>query len=212
MAEQIKKDLAEDPKKHHELPDEKTIHEAGELEIQDESGTSMPFRTLYTSSAKGSTKHLIVFIRHFYCGHCEDYVRALSTAFPSPQNHTPSFTLTVIGCGQPHVIPEYRTRTSCPFPIYTDPSRAIYAKLGMVINLDLGDKKPEYVESGIVRGTLSSMWNMIKSGAVNGKGGAYDQNGGEWIFEEEELRWCHRMENTRDHAEIGEVEGVLGVV
>lgn len=109
------------------------------------------------------------------------------------------------------MIPEYRARTSCPFPIYTDPSRALYAALGMVSNLDLGDKSPAYVKSGLVGGTLSSAWNIVKSGAVNGKGGAYGQNGGEWFFDGGELRWCHRMRNTRDHVEVEEIGRVVGV-
>lgn len=49
------------------LPDAKTLQEAGELEVQDEAGAKMPFKTLYTPS-EGTTRQLIVFIRHFYCG------------------------------------------------------------------------------------------------------------------------------------------------
>jgi len=48
------------------LPSTQVQQEAGELTILDEQGTETPFKTLYPD---GRTKrHLIVFIRHFYCG------------------------------------------------------------------------------------------------------------------------------------------------
>lgn len=42
------------------------------------------------------------------------------------------------------------------------------------------------------------------------KGGDYSQNGGEWVFVDGHLEWCHRMQNTRDHAEVAELGKVLG--
>lgn len=82
----------------------------------------------------------------------------------------------------------------------------------MTRSLDLGPTKPDYVQSGIVAGTLKSMGNMIKAGTGGLKGGDYSQNGGEWVWDEQgKLEWCRRMRNTRDHAEVREVEGVLGV-
>jgi len=194
------------------IPDEQTLSEAAELPILDQDGTSTPFKHL--SSPGDAKRHLLVFIRHFYCGHCEDYVRALSTHLPPStiSTTTPPTDITIIGCGDPIVIADYIKRTACAFPIYTDPHQALYVKLGMVSNTQLGDKRPEYVGSSVVAGTLGSMWNMIKSGGKIWKGGAFDQNGGEWLFEADgRLRWCRRMRNTRDHAEIGEVVKVLGL-
>ncbi|KAK5124656.1 hypothetical protein LTR85_001369 [Meristemomyces frigidus] len=209
MAGESKVDTDAAPAKgdNYALPDEKTVAEAGELAVLDEHGTKVPFKQLYD----GSGRHLIVFIRHFFCGHCEDYVRTLSTQLTPDKLAAAKADLTIIGCGQPHVIDDYQKRTACAFPIYCDPDRQLYAKLGMVTNLDLGDKKPEYIKSGIVGGTLGSMWTMIKSGTKTLGGGNYSQNGGEWLFEDGGLKWCHRMQNTRDHAEIGEVMGVLDV-
>ncbi|KAK4546920.1 hypothetical protein LTR36_001652 [Oleoguttula mirabilis] len=189
------------------LPSSTTVTEAGELAVLDEHGTKLPFKDLYA----GPGRHLIVFIRHFFCGHCEDYVRTLSTHLTPAKFSSANADLTIVGCGQPHVIADYHKRTACAFPIYCDPDRQLYAKLGMLTNLDLGEKKPEYITSGIVGGTLSSMWTMIKSGTKVLGGGNYSQNGGEWLFEGGEVRWCHRMKNTRDHAEIGEVVSVLGL-
>jgi len=41
--------------------------------------------------------------------------------------------------------------------------------------------------------------------------GDYKQNGGEYLFEDGELKWCHRMKTTSDHAEIKELKEVLGL-
>ena len=43
------------------------------------------------------------------------------------------------------------------------------------------------------------------------KGGNFHQVGGEFMFENERVTWCHRMKNTRDHAEIPEMRRVLGL-
>lgn len=98
-----------------------------------------------------------------------------------------------------------------PFQIYCDPTRQLYEKLGMVVNLKQPEKKPDYITVGFTKMTLSSLWNGVSSGAKSWKGGMVSQNGGEWLFEDEELRWCHRMKNTADHAEVGELKKVLGI-
>lgn len=41
--------------------------------------------------------------------------------------------------------------------------------------------------------------------------GDYKQNGGEYLFEDGELKWCHRMRTTSDHAEVKELKQVLGL-
>jgi len=146
--------------------------------------------------------------------HCEDYVRALTSHLTPSTLATlsPSADLTIIGCGETSAIPGYHQRTGTSFPIYTDTTRTLYKLLGMTQSLDLGPSKPDYVQSGIVTGTLKSMGNMIKAGTGGLKGGDYSQNGGEWVWDERgELIWCRRMKHTRDHAEVREVERVLGV-
>lgn len=139
-------------------------------------------------------------------------MRQLTKHFPPRdlERIKPSSALAIIGCGEPSVIAGYKQRTGCPFPIYCDPSCALYAKLGMTKSLSLGDRKPEYVQSSVLGGTLKSMSNMVSSGLGFLKGGDYSQNGGEWVFVDGNLEWCHRMQNTRDHAEISELGSVLG--
>ena len=57
---------------HYELPNAKTLEEAGELKIKDEYGKEIQFKNLYAN--KQGQQNLIIFIRHFFCGvrlsHC----------------------------------------------------------------------------------------------------------------------------------------------
>lgn len=147
---------------------------------------------------------------------CEEYVRALSASLPPSllSTTTPPTTLTLIGCGQPSLIPAYRTRTmaslSTPYRIYCDPTLNLYKALSMVENLDQSGS-PEYITKGSGSIVWSSVVNMFGSGTGAWKGGKVSQNGGEWSFEGGELRWCHRMRNTRDHVEVKELKEVLGL-
>lgn len=57
---------------HRELPDEKTLAEAGEVMIKDKDGGELALKSLWSGKAQGE-KQLIIFIRHFFCGvksHC----------------------------------------------------------------------------------------------------------------------------------------------
>ena len=225
---------------HYDLPDKKTVDEAGEMMIQDESGKEFPFKELYQNK-KG--QQLIVFIRHFFCGvrpppyslnspnstthltipakqNCEQYVQALAKDLPPQTLHstTPPTTMTIIGCGQPAPIPSYRDRTLHSFlnvdnsyPIYCDPHRTIYKKLNMTENLQQGDTKPEYIKRGSIENALGSIKNAVAGGGQAVKGGSVSQNGGEWLFANGELVWARRMRHTADHAEVGELKEVLGL-
>ncbi len=136
------------------------------------------------------------------------------------------------------MITGYQEATECPFPMYADPTRKLYQELGMTRTWVMGPK-PEYMRKSMMNATLGAMMHGLKLLAT-GKGlhgGDLQQVGGEFLFEpigevvpgpvtpaaspdmepkqvgEEEKRvtWCHRMRNTRDHAEIPELREVLGL-
>jgi len=188
----------------------------------------------------------VIFIRHFFCGYCQEYVRSLTESVTSDTLlHLPVPTfIAVVGCGSPSLIPMYQTETKCPFPIYADPTKALYEALGMVRTLSIG-KRPEYQRRGNVKGVLHSIkqgLTQLGSGKVF-MAGDLQQVGGEFMFEpvdvstpicgagdevdpfaknvngsnlgvegeEKRITWCHRMRNTRDHAEIPELREVLGL-
>ena len=119
--------------------------------------------------------------------------------------------LIVIGCGESSLISWYSKETACPFPIYADPTKKLYDLLGMTRTLSLGNKQPEYMKSSVPVQTVKSFLQTLRAGRDMMKGGDFHQVGGEFMFENERVTWCHRMKNTRDHAEIPETRKVLGL-
>lgn len=115
---------------------------------------------------------LLVFIRHFYCGSCKDFVRALA-AEPSlsPQSLGPT-TLCIVGCGQPSLIPAYRAELGAPWEFYSDPSGAVYDALGMHRSLALGSGasggKPEYIKTGLAQSIFGGVVDAVKGGPTKG--------------------------------------------
>jgi hypothetical protein len=125
----------------------------------------------------------------------------------------------------------YADATSCPFPIYADPSKNLYTELGMVRTLALGSR-PEYLRRSFTANIFHSIAQGLKQLPAGRAlaGGDVQQVGGEFLFEpvgelaaspvtpgvgqgQEEKRvvWCHRMKNTRDHVEMPELREVLGL-
>lgn len=105
----------------------------------------------------------------------------------------------------------YVQTTSCPFPVYADPTRKLYDFLGMTSTFDLGKKRPSYIQSNLFVTSVQSIMQGIMTGNKALKGGSFKQVGGEFLFEEGKCVWAHRMRNTRDHAEIENIRQVLGL-
>lgn len=56
--------MAQTHSEGHPKPDQKTLDEAGELLVLDESSKEVSFRDLYNTEGR----QVIVFVRHFFCG------------------------------------------------------------------------------------------------------------------------------------------------
>lgn len=77
--------------------------------------------------------------------------------------------------------------------------------LGMTSTLNLGPQAPEYMKKSIVSMAVRSFFQELRSGKNMLSGGDFRQVGGEFLFAGDKVTWCHRMRNTRDHAEMYEV-------
>ncbi|KAK4229642.1 AhpC/TSA antioxidant enzyme-domain-containing protein [Podospora fimiseda] len=248
----------------HTLPSAATIRKLDRHLVLDRNGKSHTFRSIYTGRHV-ARRVLVIFVRHFYCGNCQQYLSLLARHLP-PQLllglPIPTF-IVVIGCGDAGLIDMYTSATNCPFPVYSDPTRKLYEELGMIRTLAMG-QRPAYMQTHILKSSVASVvqgLKQIKSGLAL-KGGDSRQIGGEFLFEPlEELpspvlerkvnglneepdtlgikhrgsqtpsidgknmelggdgfdgvdkvvTWCHRMKNTRDHAELPELMEVLGI-
>lgn len=196
---------------NNDIPTEKDLKRIDDLLVLDSSGESRPFKDLYKGEGV-APRQLIIFIRHFFCGNCQEYLRELSASV-TPESllalPEPTF-ITVVGCGRPELIDMYAQTTNCPFPIYADPTRKLYDLLSMTRTWDLG-KKPEYIQSNLFFTSVQSIVQSLKTGSNALKGGDFKQVGGEFLFEDGKCVWAHRMKHTRDHAEISAVRELLGL-
>ncbi|KAF2015146.1 hypothetical protein BU24DRAFT_410819 [Aaosphaeria arxii CBS 175.79] len=211
LEKDIELDFAGNVDVNDDLPSQATLDKVGDLVILDSAGQSRPFKELYSGPGV-APRQLIIFIRHFFCGNCQEYLRSLSASI-TPDSllslPTPTF-ITIIGCGRPSLIDMYVRETSCPFPVYADPTRRLYDHLGMTRTFDLG-RKPEYISSNLLVTSVQSIVQGIKTGNKALQGGDFKQVGGEFLFEGGEVKWVHRMRNTRDHVEVGVVRELLGL-
>lgn len=196
---------------NNDLPSSEDLSRVDDLLVLDAQGQSRPFKELY-KAPHIAPRQLIIFIRHFFCGNCQEYLRTLSSsikpedllALPVPTS------ITVIGCGRPELIPMYTEATSCPFPIYAEPTRKLYDHLGMTRTFDLGSK-PAYMQTNMLINSVQSIFQGLSTGKNALKGGDMKQVGGEFLFENGECMWAHRMKTTRGHAEVSELRTLIGL-
>lgn len=184
---------------------------ATSLPVLDLNGTSHPFSTLYTTD-NPNQQTLLIFIRHFFCGICKEYISGLSQTDGITPNELSAVNkrLIIISCGQPNLIEQYAKDTNCPFPIYVDPTQKLYDALGMIRTLSLGDKKPDYVKSSFLSVLAKSVRSKLSAGSSMFQGGNIQQVGGEYLINNQgDIIWSHNMNNTRDHVEIKELRKIL---
>ncbi|KAI1107161.1 hypothetical protein F4804DRAFT_298782 [Jackrogersella minutella] len=170
----------------NDLPTIETLRKIEKYIVLDSDGKTHTFKSLYAGH-NSARRVLVVFIRHFFCGNCQEYLRTLSASVtPDALLQLPVSTfIAVIGCGAPELINSYIQETGCPFPVYADPTCRLYSELGMVRTLALGSR-PAYLQgksvahtviSGVVQGL-----KQVKTGLVM-KMGDQRQVGGEFLFE-----------------------------
>ncbi|KAI9889339.1 MAG: hypothetical protein M1814_005582 [Vezdaea aestivalis] len=186
-----------------EVPSVKSQSEAALISVYRSDGTSQLLQDVTAGQ-----RVLVIFIRHFLCGICQQFLRSLNTILP-PSSLPQDTRVVVIGCGAPDMISMYQKETNCQYLILADPSRKLYDILGMTRTLSLGSHKPEYQTKGLTTTILGSLAYGIRSGTGSLKGGDIRQIGGEFLYEGGSVRWCHRMRNTRDHAPLETLRTVI---
>ncbi|KAL2809628.1 AhpC/TSA antioxidant enzyme-domain-containing protein [Aspergillus granulosus] len=199
-----------------ELPSADLLAKIADYPVLDRDGKSHRFQDLY-AGPDATERTLILFVRHFFCGSCQEYLARLSTALPPSTLSTisPPTSIIVIGCGSPGLIPHYATQSATPYTIYADPSRKLYKELGMITSWTVGEQ-PKYISKSVPRLAVEGMWQALKQ-ATSGlmfSGGPGEQQGGEFLFEKKDgeegaVTWCHRMQGSWGRTEIEDLEGVL---
>ncbi|TQV95240.1 hypothetical protein V2A60_009714 [Cordyceps javanica] len=168
-----------------DIPSDATLAKVANYALLDKHGKSHTFQSLY-NSPNGARRVLVVFVRHFFCGNCQEYIRALAESISSEAllGLPVSTSIVIIGCGDPQLIEMYVEATRCPFPLYTDPKSVLFDALGMVKTLALGEK-PAYMKMGFLKGVFTGMSQALRQlpRGLTLKSGDQRQVGGEFLFE-----------------------------
>ncbi|XP_055283420.1 peroxiredoxin-like 2C isoform X3 [Moschus berezovskii] len=96
-----------------------------ELPVLDASGRPVPFGELFRER-----RAIVVFVRHFLCYICKEYVEDLAK-IPKSFLQEANVALIVIGQSSYHHIEPFCKLTGYSHEIYVDPEREIYKRLGM---------------------------------------------------------------------------------
>ncbi|GAA6021942.1 hypothetical protein JCM10207_002609 [Rhodosporidiobolus poonsookiae] len=235
---------SKEPFDRFSLPEKEAIEAARRCELLGEGGGSVTFDQLLRERKK---KVVVVFLRHAWCGLCQQFVEALtrstqnlaaitSSSRPSMSGSRassdsgatettsdgdgptiPPLYVLLISNGSAALIPTYRKRLDCPFPLYMDRRRTLYKALGMTMKTwDMGKESEK--GSYIVKSNMGNIIASTKSGiAMPHYPGSQTQLGGEFVFEyddeADEVRCCYaaRMHTTRAHSEIRDLFAAAGV-
>ncbi|KAI0362497.1 hypothetical protein OH77DRAFT_1416770 [Trametes cingulata] len=195
---------------HTALPSPEAIQKAAALNVFDESGKEVTFGSLFKDQ-----KTIVVFIRHFFCGSCQQYVMQLASVRKEALDEAKT-RLVVIGCGDWKLIKTYCENTGFSYPMYADPSRALYNTFGLVESLDLtpaGQAKRSYLGRSFLGNVVKSIWvGPVKHPQFIGKQGNISQLGGDFIFGPgETCSYVSRMKHTEDHVEVADLMKEAGV-
>ncbi|KAF9526347.1 AhpC/TSA antioxidant enzyme-domain-containing protein, partial [Crepidotus variabilis] len=181
------------------LPTVAQITHAASLPLYGEEGRQVRFGSLFEAR-----KTIVVFIRHFWCPLCQDYMTVVSEVVKPDmlERGHERVDFIIISNGAHGMITKYRQMFKLPFKIYTDPTLALYKALGMG-----KDGSKGYVKHGLMSGIAMVVVRAIKVGMpVWEKGGDVGQLGGEFVFGPGlTCSFAHRMQTTKGHAPIQEV-------
>ena len=118
------------------LPTPSQLAYAASLPVIAESGLRIAFGSLFENQ-----RTIVLFIRHFWCPLCQDYMTSLTSLVPpslfppsSPKSKAKNdgaAQLVIIGNGAYTLISKYKQIFGMEFNVYTDPTLAIYSALGM---------------------------------------------------------------------------------
>ncbi|KIP01506.1 hypothetical protein PHLGIDRAFT_80489, partial [Phlebiopsis gigantea 11061_1 CR5-6] len=193
------------------MPSREQLARAAALDVVSETGVRVPFGELFARR-----KVVVVFIRHFWCPLCQDYMYDVSQNVDPAALERENVGLVVVGHGSPAMIRSYRQIFRMPFALYADPGLHVYHALGMTLRTTDGGPEHErgaYVRHGLLGGIAMVVRNALRVGMpVWERGGDHAQLGGEFVLGPGlRCAYAHRMTHTRAHAPIADVLAAAGV-
>lgn len=192
------------------LPTAEQLSAANTAHVLDSNNDRIAFSSLLDRAKQNDLPLVLIFTRHFHCGMCKVFVRALSHS--NTLTDSSRVSLVVVGPGQPQGVEHYKQQVgNPPFEFYADPQLELYHALGVTRrSLELGsskDKIGSHYQTSVLQNLVGSVAETVKSGSLALKGGDFKQLGGEFVWDKEgEAVLAHRMRHTRDHTEVAVLE------
>jgi len=121
------------------IPSKRRLFEAGTLFLRDENGDLVSFGDMFPKTPLSKAEDepmppmprtVIFFIRHFWCGQCQDFMFASLSQLDPVAIEKAGIKVIVISNGSWKIIKSYKELFKCPFPIYVDGPRKLYSLLG----------------------------------------------------------------------------------
>ncbi|KAM5530209.1 hypothetical protein V8D89_016123 [Ganoderma adspersum] len=192
------------------LPSPDVLATAAALNVYDDTGNELSFGSLIKDQ-----NTIVVFIRHFWCGSCQQYVIQLASVRKEALEQA-NTRLLIIGCGDWKLIKDYCGLTDFKGGMYADPSRKLYHTFGLIETLDrtpAGQEKRSYLGKSVIGNVLASIWEgPLKHPQHLGKQGNISQLGGDYIFGPGgTCIYASPMKHTEDHVEVKELMKQAGV-
>lgn len=119
--------------------------------------------------------------------------------------------IVVIGCGSWKMINGYRsTFAGFSYPIYSDPTEAVYKHLGMTYRSLNQGTRGDYIQHGPVKSVALSFKRAPAMPLRNP--GSWTVLGGEFVLGPGlQCSYTHRMKAARNHAELSDIFKAIGV-
>ncbi|WVQ81029.1 hypothetical protein IAT38_003136 [Cryptococcus sp. DSM 104549] len=201
------------------VPSKARLLEAASCFVRDEDGELVSFGDFFPPSGPSLSgapvqKTVVFFIRAFWCGQCQDYTLASISILSPEALEKAGIRVIVIGQGSWKIIKAYKKLFGCPFPIYVDSPRGLYAHMGMTKMMTSWgpwfNGRAEYHQSSVP--------SQLRKGIHNGlfkmplaHPGKIAQLGGEFILTPKlGCEFAHRMTHASDHMEAPDVLRLAG--
>ncbi|XP_054843062.1 peroxiredoxin-like 2C [Eublepharis macularius] len=182
------------------------LRDASSCLVVDAAGKKIPFGALYQQQ-----KTIVVFVRHFLCYACKEYVEDLGK-IPKEFLQDANVRLVVIGQSSHHHIKPFCNLTGYPHEMFVDPEREIYRALGMKRGEEsIISAHSPHVKSNLLSGSIKSMWRALASPAFDFQGDPAQQGGTLILGPGNEIHFVHLDRNRLDHAHINAVLELAGV-
>ncbi|XP_006626929.2 peroxiredoxin-like 2C [Lepisosteus oculatus] len=192
---------------HQKNPVNIPISEVEDCFVYNRHGKRIPFKSLYDDK-----KSIVIFVRHFLCYTCKEYVEDLAK-IPKRFLTDADVRLIVIGQSSHHHIEAFCALTGYPHEIYVDPERQIYKKLGMKKGEVFTESAAPcpHVKSSTLMGSLKSLWRAMNSPAFDFQGDLNQQGGCLILGPGSEVHFTHFDMNRLDHMPITWLLQLTGV-